>query len=118
MKLQANFFKIELNKNTPNYFHYNIDIKKAEDKKNAPRKDATPKSKKTPKHLNNLIFAELFRKNKSVFQTSILPAFDGEKVAIVIDFCLLLNINWILSLRTCTVCQDSIFKAFGKEKSI
>ena len=90
-ELFVNFFKIQLNKSTPNYFHYNIEILKEEEAKaggggggrkaaNQPKKDSTPKSKKSPKRLNDDIFREVFRKFPQVFQINkVLPVFDGEK---------------------------------------
>lgn len=89
-RLKVNFFEIKLSQSTPNYFHYNIEILKSDSDtpssskgrkggKQQPKKDSTPKSKKTPKRLNDEIFRQVFKNYNSIFQCSILPVFDGEK---------------------------------------
>jgi len=86
-RLKVNFFDIKF-RNNISYFHYNIEIIKEENQvskgkkrsKSEAKKDSTPKSKKTPKRLNDEIFKEVFNKNEKVFQTNkVLPVFDGEK---------------------------------------
>ena len=79
VKLKSNFFKIDLKKNSPNYFHYNIEFIENGNQPQQAKKDSTPKSKKSPKRLHNLIFSALFKKYQNVFQVEYLPVFDGEK---------------------------------------
>lgn len=106
--LLVNFFKIDLNPQTPNYFHYNIEILKddgsisvssdapaakgkggrkraaqqqqqQEQQQPQKKKDDTPKSKKMPKKLHDQIFAEMLTRYKSIFNCPFPPVFDGEK---------------------------------------
>ena len=105
MELFTNYFKIEIN-SPVNYFHYNIEIfgedaaaaastgKGRKGKAAQPKKDATPKSKKTPKRLNDEVFREVFKKYKDVFQCRILPVFDGEKNFYSTTQFRLTNGNW------------------------
>lgn len=97
--LLVNFFKIDINPQTPNYFHYNIEILKnegsvqsapskgkgrkaaaqASQQPQQPKKDTTPKSKKMPKKVHDQVFAEMLKKHKNVFNCPYPPVFDGEK---------------------------------------
>jgi len=82
-QLYVNFFKIDLSKEV-NYFHYNIEIisdgqSSGKSAQQGPKKDSTPKSKKTPKRLNDEVFRAIFAQHRNVFQCNVLPVFDGNK---------------------------------------
>lgn len=83
VKLKANVFKITLNKPPP-HFHYNIEIVNDEPAAAATaaqqqQKSTVPKSKRTRKELNDLVFAGLFKQHSAIFTATFLPVFDGEK---------------------------------------
>lgn len=75
-----NFFELKISKDQVIY-QYNINILDILLETKNSNQNKTPRSKKVPKRINQIIFDALFKDktNQNIFG-NILPVFDGEKV--------------------------------------